>query len=63
MFFIDPVYIVIMLPAIILAGFASLRVKTTFNKYSKIRAYSGMTGAQAAKRMLNSNGILDVHVE
>ena len=63
MFFIDPFYIVIMLPAIVLAGFASLKVKTTFNKYSKIRAYSGMTGAQAAKRMLQSNGIMDVNVE
>ena len=63
MFFIDPFYIVIMLPAIVLAGFASLKVKTTFNKYSKIRAYSGMTGAQAAKRMLQSNGIIDVNVE
>lgn len=63
MFFIDPVYILIMLPAIIFAGIASIMVKTTFNKYSKVRAYSGMTGAQAAERMLQRNGIYDVKIE
>jgi uncharacterized protein len=63
MFFIDPFYIVIMIPALVLAGVASLTVKTTFKKYSKVRSYSGMTGAQAAERMLQRNGIFDVRVE
>jgi hypothetical protein len=63
MFFIDPVYILIMLPALIFAGVASLLVKSTFKKYSKVRAYSGMTGAQAAERMLQRNGIYDVKIE
>ncbi|MFO7937602.1 MAG: zinc metallopeptidase [Kiritimatiellia bacterium] len=63
MFFIDPIYIIIMLPAIIFAGIASFKVKTTFKKYSKIRAYSGLTGARAAERMLQRNGIYDVRVE
>jgi len=63
MFYLDPLYIVMLLPAIILAGVASLLVKTTFARYSKVRAYSGMTGAQAAERMLRSNGIFDVRVE
>ena len=52
-----------MLPAIILAGIASMMVKTTFNKYSKVRTYSGLSGAQAAERMLQRNGIYDVKVE
>ncbi|MEI7900868.1 MAG: zinc metallopeptidase, partial [bacterium] len=46
-----------------LAGIASLMVKMTFSRYSKVRAYSGMTGAQAAERMMRSNGVYDVTVE
>jgi hypothetical protein len=46
-----------------LAVIAQLLVKFTFSKYSKIRSYSGMTGAQAAERMMRSNGIYDVQVE
>ena len=41
---------------------ASARVKSTFNKYSRYRSMSGMTGAQAAERILNSAGIYDVTV-
>lgn len=63
MFFIDPIYIIVLLPAIILAGFASMMVKFTFKKYSKVRSYSGMTGSQAAERMLQRNGIYDVRIE
>ncbi len=60
----DMTYMVfVMLPALILAGLASMMVKVTFSRYSKVRCYSGMTGAQAAERMLRSNGIFDVSVE
>ena len=61
--FFDPVYFLIMLPGLILAGLASLTVKTTFSRYSRVRSYSGMTGAQAAERMMRSNGVFDVAVE
>ncbi len=63
MYHIDPLYIMMLLPAIILAGIASLLVKSTFSRYSRVRAYSGMTGAQAAERMLRANGVFDVSVE
>ena len=59
----DPRLMIYMLPALILAGIASLLVKTTFNRYSRVRCYSGMTGAQAAERMLRTNGVFDVTVE
>lgn len=59
----DPRFIVMIAPALLLAVIAQLLVKFTFNKYSKIRSYSGMTGAQAAERMMRSNGIYDVQVE
>ncbi len=61
--YFDPLYLMMLLPGLILAGIASLLVKTTFSRYSKVRAYSGLTGAQAAERMMRSNGIFDVTVE
>jgi hypothetical protein len=41
---------------------ASAKVKSTFNKYSSYRSMSGMTGAQAAQRILQAAGIYDVQV-
>ena len=61
--FFDPLYLVFMLPGLILAGLASLFTKTTFSKYSEIAASSGMTGAQAAKRLLETAGIYNVSIE
>ncbi|MDX9793403.1 MAG: zinc metallopeptidase, partial [Kiritimatiellia bacterium] len=61
--FYDPVYFMFLIPGLILAGLASLLVKVTFSRYSKVRSYSGMTGAQAAERMLRANGVFDVRVE
>ena len=63
MFFDTQYMVFVMLPALVLAGLASMMVKFTFSRYSKERCYSGMTGAQAAERMLRSNGIFDVKVE
>ena len=63
MFYIDPLYIIIMLPAIIFAGIASAMVKSTFQKYSKIPSRRGITGASAARRVLDANGLYHVAVE
>jgi len=60
---IDPTYFIFALPGLALAMLATMKVKSTFHKYSKIASASGMTGAQAAKRMLLSQGISDVTVE
>jgi uncharacterized protein len=59
----DPLYLLMIAPALLLALIAQGVVKFTFSKYSKIASYSGMTGAQAAQRMLQSNGIYNVTVE
>jgi Zn-dependent membrane protease YugP len=48
---------------LLLSGYASLKVKRTFSKYSQVAASSGMTGAQAAARMLREGGIADVGIE
>ena len=57
----DPTYILVVIGAII-CMIASAKVKTTFNKYSQYRGYSGMNGAQVAQRVLEAAGIYDVTV-
>jgi len=61
-YYFDPTYILVVI-GVILSIAASARVKTTFSKYSRIRSLSGMTGAQAAERILRSSGIYDVRIE
>ena len=57
----DPTYFLVIIGAVI-CMIASARVKSTYNKYSQYRSASGMTGAQAAQRILNSAGIYDVTI-
>jgi Zn-dependent membrane protease YugP len=58
----DPIYFVFILPGLALSLWASFKTRSAFNKYSKVRAATGLTGAQAALRMLQSAGITDVEV-
>lgn len=60
--FFDPTYLLFMVPALLLSLWASWRTRSTFNKYSKVRTLSGLTGAQAAQRLLDSAGIRDVEI-
>lgn len=57
----DPTYFLVIIGAVI-CMIASARVNSTYNKYSRYRSMSGMTGAQAAERILHSAGIYDVTV-
>lgn len=65
MFFygIDMTYIIYVLPAIILSMIAQARVSSTFSKYNKIASGRGITGAQLARRILDSHGLNHVVVE
>ena len=58
----DWTYILVLIGAV-LSLLASARVNSTFNKYKRIRSASGMTGAEAAERILHQNGIYDVGIE
>ncbi len=58
----DPIYFVFLAPALALSLWASFRTKSAFNKYSKVRVSTGLTGAQAAQRLLDAAGITDVQV-
>lgn len=61
--FIDPLYMLFAVPGLILALTASAATRSTFARYSRVRAASGMTGAEAARAMLCSQGIRDVTIE
>lgn len=53
----------IVLPALVFSVWAQINVKSTFDKYSKVRTKRGYTGADAARRVLNENGLFDVNIE
>ena len=55
----DPTVLLLII-GVILSLVASSRLKSTFATYSRVRSASGMTGAQAAQRILNSRGLYDV---
>ncbi|HEX2163182.1 MAG TPA: zinc metallopeptidase [Thermoanaerobaculia bacterium] len=58
----DPIYLALMLPALLLSLWASWRTRSAFNKYSRVRTLSGLTGAQAAAKLLAAAGIRDVEI-
>ena len=60
--YFDPTYWLVIIGAV-LCIVAQLRVSSTFKKYARVRSRSGMTGAQAAQRILELSGIYDVRVE
>ncbi len=62
MFWYDSTYILIII-GVAISAIASARVNSTFKKYSKVRSMSGITGAEAAERILHTAGIYDVQVE
>ncbi len=57
----DPTYLLVIIGAVICA-IASARVNSTYNKYSKYRSMLGITGAEAAERILHTAGIYDVKI-
>ena len=63
MLYFDWTYLVLVLPCAILAMAASANVNSTFKRYSGQRSMRGLTGAQAAQRVLAANGIRDVRIE
>ena len=61
-YYYDPTYILVLIGAV-LSLWASATVKSTYNKYSRVYSYSGLTGAQAAAQILRQAGISDVRIE
>ncbi|NWF63601.1 MAG: zinc metallopeptidase [Chloroflexi bacterium] len=63
MFFIDPMYLIFMIPAFILMAITSWYVKAAYNKWSRVAAGSRFTGYEAAKRLINSSGLYGVQIQ
>lgn len=59
----DPMYWLFIGPTMLIALWASLKVKWAFGKWSKVAVSSRMTGAQAAARVLAAEGLTDVQIE
>lgn len=61
--FFNPLFLVFALPGLLLGLWAQARVRGTFNSYSKSRTMNGLTGAEVARHLLDSQGLQDVRIE
>lgn len=61
--FFDPMYLCFMIPALALMGFASWYVRHAYNKWSQVRATSGLTGHQTAQRLISTGNLYGVQVQ
>lgn len=62
-YYYDPYYWMILVPAMLVALVAQIRVSSTFNRFSRVASRRGLTGAQAADAVLRAHGVTDVPVE
>ncbi len=63
MFYIDWSYIILVMPFVILSMLASAKVNSSFKKYSEVYSRRGLTAAEAARKVLQDNGVLGVNIE
>jgi uncharacterized protein len=63
MFFFNPTYLLFMIPAFILMGITSWYVRSSYSKWSQVRATSGLTGYQAAQRLLSTGSMYGVQIQ
>lgn len=61
--FYDSSWFIFVLPAMLLASFAQMKVSSAYQKYSRVTSGTGYTGAQIARLILDRNGLTDVRVE
>ena len=59
----DPLFWVLVLPGLLLGTYAQWRIKANVAKYSQVSTKDGVTGAEVARRLLDSQGLQDVKVE
>ncbi len=59
----DMTYVVLVLPCLLLSLWASASVNSTFKKFSQHRSMRGITGAEAARRVLQANGVTGVRID
>jgi Zn-dependent membrane protease YugP len=59
----DPLYLLLVMPALALAGWAQARIVSAYREGSKYRASSGVSGAEAAAAIMRSGGVENVAIE
>lgn len=59
----DPLYLLFILPGLALSMWASFRTKSSFDKYAQVRSARGLSGAEAARIVLDREGLQDVTIE
>jgi len=62
MFYLNSSYLMYMLPALLLMMLTQWYVNSSYKKYSQVAARSGLTGAQAAQRLISSSGLHQVKI-
>lgn len=60
--YFDPTYMLVLV-GVVICLLASAKMNATFNKYSRVRSHTGMTGREAAEHVLHGAGIYDVKIE
>jgi Zn-dependent membrane protease YugP len=63
MFYFDPMYLIFVLPALLLAFYAQMRVRSAYNKYTRKANLRGISGLQAAQTLLPATGLGHVQIE
>jgi Zn-dependent membrane protease YugP len=63
MFFFDPMYLILALPALLLAFYAQMRVKSAYSRYSRKPNARGISGSEAARILLRSTGQDHIRIE
>ncbi|MFO8060067.1 MAG: zinc metallopeptidase [Bacillota bacterium] len=63
MFYFDPLYFILILPALLLASFAQSRVRGAYQRFSRIRSSRGISGAEVARAILADAGVSNVDIE
>lgn len=61
--FFDPMYLILVIPAVILSMVAQGKVSSTFKRFSQMRTQNGYTGERAARAILDANGLQNVAIE
>lgn len=61
--FLDPLYLVFFVPTLLFSLYSGWKVKSTFKRFSAVRTSGGITGAEAARRIIAAKGMSGVRVE
>ncbi|MGI6498121.1 MAG: zinc metallopeptidase [Oscillospiraceae bacterium] len=63
MFYVDPWYLILVLPAILFGGFAQMKISSTYRRYAGVQSRRGITASFAADSILRRNGVSNVSLE